>query len=77
VKLDQATVCLPIKHRLVSHAFYTALGFVTVGEIGDDGAVILPKDRDTRFTTVRRGGTLTDSDHRLLALWSAACAEHV
>ncbi len=39
--------------------------------------MILPKDRDTRFTTVRRGGTLTDSDHRLLALWSAACAEHV
>jgi hypothetical protein len=39
--------------------------------------VILPKDRDTRFTTVRPGGTLTDSDHRLLALWSVACAEHV
>jgi len=27
--------------------------------------------------TIRRGGTLTDSDHRLLALWAAACAEHV
>ena len=27
----------PIKDRLVSHAFYTALGFVTVGELGDDG----------------------------------------
>jgi len=39
--------------------------------------VILPKDRDPRFITVRRGGTLTDSDHRLLASWSAACAEHV
>jgi hypothetical protein len=39
--------------------------------------VILPKDRDPRFITVRRGGTLTDSDHRLLALWAAACAEHV
>ena len=26
---------------------------------------------------VRRGGTLTDSDHRLLALWAASCAEHV
>jgi hypothetical protein len=51
VKLDRTTVCLPIKDRLVSHAFYTALGFVTVGEMGDDGAVILPKDRDTRFTT--------------------------
>ena len=41
------------------------------------GAVILPRDRDPRFITIRRGGTLTDSDHRLLALWAAACAEHV
>lgn len=40
-------------------------------------AVILPKDRDPRFITIRRGGTLTDSDHRLLALWAAVCAEHV
>jgi hypothetical protein len=39
--------------------------------------VILPKDRDPRFITIRRGGTLTDTDHRLLALWAAACAEHV
>jgi hypothetical protein len=39
--------------------------------------VILPKIRDPRFITLRRGGTLTDSDHRLLALWAAACAEHV
>jgi hypothetical protein len=39
--------------------------------------VILPKDRDPRFITIRRGGTLTDADHRLLALWAAACAEHV
>ena len=38
--------------------------------------VILPKDRDPRFTTIRRGGTLTDVDHHLLALWAAACAEH-
>ena len=27
--------------------------------------------------TIRRGGTLTDSDHHLLALWAASCAEHV
>jgi hypothetical protein len=40
-------------------------------------AVILPKVRDARFITIRRGGTLTDSDHRLLALWAALCAEHV
>jgi hypothetical protein len=39
--------------------------------------VILPRDRDPRFITIRRGGTLTDSDHRLLALWAATCAEHV
>ena len=39
--------------------------------------MILPKDRDPRFTTIRRGGTLTDTDHHLLALWAAACAEHV
>ena len=39
--------------------------------------MILPKDRDPRFITIRRGGTLTDSDHHLLALWAAMCAEHV
>ena len=39
--------------------------------------LILPKERDSRFITVRRGGSLTDSDHQLLALWAAACAEHV
>lgn len=40
-------------------------------------AMILPKERDPRLVTIRRGGTLTDADHRLLALWAAACAEHV
>jgi hypothetical protein len=39
--------------------------------------VILPKERDPRLITVRRGGTLTDADHHLLALWAAVCAEHV
>jgi hypothetical protein len=39
--------------------------------------MILPKVRDPRFITVRRGGTLEDDDHRLLALWAADCAEHV
>lgn len=33
--------------------------------------------RDPRLVTVRRGGTLKDADHRLLAVWAAACAEHV
>src|SRR4051794_41771215 len=39
--------------------------------------MILPKVPDPRFVTIRRGGTLTDSDHQLLALWAASCAEHV
>jgi len=39
--------------------------------------MILPKKRDPRFITVRRGGTLQDSDHHLLAVWAADCAEHV
>lgn len=43
----------------------------------DGRCMILPKKRDPRFITIRRGGTLTDSDHRLLALWAATCAEHV
>ncbi len=39
--------------------------------------MILPKNRDSRFITIRRGGTLTDLNHHLLALWAASCAEHV
>ncbi len=39
--------------------------------------MILPKARDPRFITIRRGGSLTDDDHRLLARWAADCAEHV
>lgn len=38
---------------------------------------ILPSQRDPRLITLRRGGTLTDDDHRLLAAWALACAEHV
>lgn len=38
---------------------------------------ILPTERDPRFTTIRRGGTLTDEDHHLLAEFAARCAEHV
>ncbi len=50
--------------------------------VGADGwtvgdRVILPKQRDPRFITIRRGGTLEDARHRLLALWAAECAEHV
>jgi hypothetical protein len=39
--------------------------------------MILPKVRDPRFITGRRGGSLTDDDHRRLAIWAAECAEHV
>ena len=39
--------------------------------------MILPKIRDPRFITLRRGGMLTDDDHHLLALWAADCSEHV
>jgi hypothetical protein len=43
------------------------------------GAMIMyyKGSRDPRLVTVRRGGTLEDADHRLLAVWAAACAEHV
>ena len=39
--------------------------------------MILPTEPDPRLVTIRRGGTLTDADHHLLALWAAECAEHV
>ena len=39
--------------------------------------VILPPVRDPRMITVRRGGSLTDEHHQLLARWAADCAEHV
>jgi hypothetical protein len=49
--------------------------------LGDEktekAVMILPKIRDKRLITIRRGGTLTDDNHRLLALWAANCAEHV
>ncbi|WP_377638985.1 putative immunity protein [Oryzobacter terrae] len=38
---------------------------------------ILPTDRDPRLVTLRRGGTLTDAHHHLLAEWALGCAEHV
>ena len=39
--------------------------------------MILPEVTDPRLVTIRRGGSLTDPDHHLLALWAASCAEHV
>jgi hypothetical protein len=43
----------------------------------DQAVPILPAQRDPRLITIRRGGTLTDEHHRLLAEWAAVCAEHV
>ena len=37
MKVARATVCLPTKSRRAAHAFYAALGFAAVGELGDDG----------------------------------------
>ena len=39
--------------------------------------MILPKVRDPRFITLRRGGSLQDDVHHLLAIWAADCAQHV
>ena len=42
-----------------------------------DRSIILPRIRDPRLVTIRRGGTLQDADHHLLAVWAADCAQHV
>jgi hypothetical protein len=39
--------------------------------------MIFTEIRHSRLITVRRGGTLSDDDHHLLAIWAADCAEHV
>jgi len=39
--------------------------------------MILPKNRDQRFTTIRRGGLLTPETHIILAIWAADCATRV
>ena len=39
--------------------------------------VIFTEIRDSRLVTVRRGGSLQDDDHHLLAVWAADCAQHV
>jgi hypothetical protein len=39
--------------------------------------MIFTKRRDPRLVTVRRGGTLLDTHHHLLAMWAADCAQHV
>jgi len=39
--------------------------------------MIFTEPRDPRFITIRRGGTLSDAHHHLLAIWAATCAQHV
>lgn len=39
--------------------------------------MILSRVKDPRIVTIRRGGLLSDEDHRRLALWAALCADHV
>jgi hypothetical protein len=39
--------------------------------------MIFSKMRDSRLISVRRGSTLLDADHQLLARWAADCAQHV
>ena len=55
------------------------LPLVAVKDHGDVGGkqMIFSEIRDPRLITVRRGGTLQDADHHLLAVWAADCAEHV
>jgi len=59
VKLDRATVCLPIADRSASYTFYTALGFSAFGDPDDDG---LPEplqfqiSGDLRVMLIPRGG---------------------
>ena len=50
--------------------------------VGQNGELVLKEisyagRRDSRFVIIRRGGTLDDLHHRLLAAWAADCAEHV
>jgi hypothetical protein len=33
--------------------------------------------RDKRFIAVHKGGSLTETEHRLLMIWACNCAEHV
>ena len=42
-----------------------------------DRQVVFTKKRDPRLVTIRRGGTLKDADHHLLAVWASDCAQHV
>ena len=79
-KPQQMIDAVVLRVLALSVSYNRYAGYVHVnapGNSNDGKAMILPKVRDPRFITVRRGGTLQDSDHRLLAEWAADCAEHV
>ncbi len=42
-----------------------------------DKQIIFERRQDLSLVTIRRGGTLNDSDHRLIEKWAADCAQHV
>ena len=63
----------PCRRYVVRYWTWRSCGMKTKNEL----MPILPAERDPRLITVRRGGTLTDEHHRLLAEWAALCAEHV
>ncbi len=42
-----------------------------------DKQIIFEKRQDLRLVTIRRGGTLNDTDHRLIAKWADDRAQHV
>jgi hypothetical protein len=65
------------RHVGVPRCLASATAVGAVVETSYSSIVILPSERDPRLITIRRGGTLTDSDHHLLGLWAAACADHV
>lgn len=42
-----------------------------------DRQIIFTESQYPRLVTVSRGGTLQDTEHRLLAVWAVDCAQHV
>jgi len=68
----------PSRHRRPNGSAVLACPYPSVVTLmRETGPVILSDIRDPRLITIRRGGSLTDADHHRLAVWAAACAEHV
>src|SRR5437764_1416661 len=64
-------------HRLLHVSRFSHCDADTARLCGIMETMIFSEPRDPRFMTLRRGGMLSDANHHLLALWAAACAEHV